>query len=96
MQNVDNWRESANHMLRQIGKATDYSKARKESYEELERRGGANLKQRLINAKARLQEQGASRTKVEQLNYMDVIEQDKRLKEIYLNIVKEMHIRYCG
>lgn len=37
---------------------------------------------------------GGSKTKADNLNYLDVIAEDKRLIEIYTAIVKEMAIKH--
>ncbi|GAA0461931.1 hypothetical protein [Alkalibacillus silvisoli] len=38
--------------------------------------------------------EGASKSKVQKANKMDVIQSDKSLTEIYLSIIKEMAIKY--
>lgn len=59
-----------------------------------EERAGCDLKIRLKNMKARQALQGVSKSKIDELNYLDVIAQDKKLIEIYTAIVKEMAIKY--
>lgn len=39
-------------------------------------------------------EEGASKSKRDKTNKLDVIEMDKRLKEIYLAVVKDFAIKY--
>lgn len=95
----DHWREDVNHMINKISKSVGFNKfseVRTESYKALEHRAGVNLKQRLANMRNRLLEDGASQTKIKNLNNMDVIEQDKKLCEIYMSIVKEYFIKYCA
>lgn len=95
----DHWREDVNRMINKIVKsvgANKFSEVRNESYSALEHRAGVNLKQRLSNMRNRLLEDGASQTKIKNLNNMDVIEQDKKLCEIYFAIVKEYFIKYCA
>jgi len=95
----DHWRDDINRMINKIVKAVgnqDFSKIRTESYALLERRAGVNLNQRLANMRNRLYLEGASQTKVKNINNMDVIELDKKLREIYLSIVKEYYIKHCA
>jgi hypothetical protein len=95
IQRDDNWRKSINSMLNKIAKTNrDYQQKKTESYMLLEKRASCDLSTRLRNLKDRLQREGATKTKVNQANRLDVIEADKRLKEIYTSIVKEMTIAY--
>lgn len=90
----DNWRQKINGLLngaaRQSGQA--YRDVRTESYKLLEERGKCQLNIRLNNLKERLADSGATKTKINDTNRMDVIEADPRLKEIYTTIVKELSI----
>jgi hypothetical protein len=52
------------------------------------------LSARVRNGRRRLEEAGASKTKVEAYCRMDVIEEDTRLKEIFTAIVKEYLVKY--
>ena len=95
----DNWREDVNHIINKVVKAVGsnkFSEVRSESYKMLESKAGVNLKQRLANMRNRLLEEGASQTKIKNLNNMDVIEQDKKLREIYMTIVKSYYVKYCA
>lgn len=85
-------------MVGRIVKAcgNDYQAVRNESYQILEERAGCDINARLRNLRARLEDTGATKTKINELAKLDVIEQDKRLKEIYTSIVKEMTIRYVA
>lgn len=89
-----NWRKSINGMLTAASTRNggNYSDMRNESYRILDERAGCKLSTRLKNLKDRLYESGASKTKIDDANRMDVIEEDKRLREIYSNIVKELSI----
>lgn len=97
LQHDDDWRESLRRMFNQAviySPQKDYRALRNESYELLESRGRCDLDARLRNLKARLQDQGATKTQIEKTSKLDVIEADPRLKEIYTTIVKEISIRY--
>ncbi|MNS38116.1 ORF6N domain protein [compost metagenome] len=94
LQRDDNWRHKINGLLngaaRRSGQA--YREVRTESYRLLEERGKCQLNTRLNNLKERLEDAGATKTKINETNRLDVIEADVRLKEIYTTIVKELSI----
>ena len=91
------WRRWVNNQLQRVGFATgDYSAVRHDSYKLLEERGRCRLKIRLANLRERLAAEGATKTLIDKANYMDVIEVEPRLKEIYTTIVKELAIRYAS
>lgn len=94
--NPKDWRPDVNRILNTIVKKSgmSYQDIRKESYELLEARAKCNLNIRLENKKKNALLEGASKSKANKINKMDVIESDKRLTEIYLAIVKEMAIKY--
>lgn len=92
----ENWRNWANRLMSRVAEADggDYRQARAESYKLLEDRARCDLNTRARNLRSRLEEQGATKTKLDSVNKMDVIESDTRLKEIYTAIVKEMAIAH--
>ena len=60
----------------------------------LEEKAGCNLKQRVENMKMRALTNGMCKSKVDKINPLDVIGEDKRLKEIYINIVNKMYLKH--
>ena len=95
----DDWRRWVNRMFNnavQNSPGRDYQALRDETYRILEERAGCNLNQRLRNYRERLAEQGATRTAIDKANRLDCIKSDKRLKEIYTSIIKELSIRYSA
>jgi len=91
------WRRDVVKKLRKIGfKQGKYEEFAKESYVILEERAGCKLDVRLENLKDRLKKAGATKTAINQANYLDVINSDKRLKEIYINIVNQMYVKYVA
>ena len=91
------WRKETTNLLNKIAKSRgedNYMEVRRESYNVLNERMGVSVETRLANAKKRMYENGCSKTKIEKLNALDVIEQDKKLIEGYMAIVKEMAIKY--
>lgn len=93
LQHDENWRSMIRGMLNgAAARMGGHREVRTESYKLLEERGRCNLNLRLANFKDRLAESGATKTKINDANRLDVIESDPRLKEIYTTIVKELSI----
>lgn len=92
---AEDWRDWANKRIAAIGGVLgDYRRPRIESYEELERRARCNLDRRLENKLENMKLAGASKKTITNTNKLDVIDEDQRLREIYISIVKEMCIKY--
>jgi hypothetical protein len=95
----DNWREDINRKLNKIAKAIGVNKfqeVRAESYKLLEQRAGVNIDRRLFNKRARMLEEGRSSTAINKANKLDIIDEDKKLREIYGKIVSEYLIKYVA
>jgi anti-repressor protein len=91
----ENWRADTNSVIKKICyKLSDYQKPKEEVYKALQERGACDLKRRLENMRARFLLNGGSKSKSDNMNYLDVIADDKKLIEIYTAIVKEMAIKY--
>ncbi|WP_113675488.1 ORF6N domain-containing protein [Vallitalea guaymasensis] len=91
----EEWRVMTQKLLNKISnKIGDYKTPKTKAYEALEARGKCKLKIRLDNLRGRALSNGMARSKADSLNYLDVIANDTRLKEIYITIVKEMAIKY--
>lgn len=95
---TDNWREEMQKKFNRIQHSCgiDFRSLRSEMYEELDRRAGADIGTRLRNRKERMKNEGYTKTAVNDLNKMDIIESDKKLREIFSKIVAEYEIRYCA
>ena len=65
-------------------------------YKELERRAGVDLNRRVNNMKQRAKDSCGTKKQVDDIRKIDVVEQDKKLREIYSKIVTEYEIRYCA
>jgi phage regulator Rha-like protein len=96
--NPTEWRKKVNDIINKIasrrgGTVQVFQDVRNESYELLESRAKCRLSIRLNNRKRDMALEGASKSKVDKVNKMDVIASDDRLTEIYLAIVKEMAIK---
>ena len=92
------WRKETTALINKMAvKAGDLSKVRdfrRESYMLLDERMGVSVEIRLKNARKNMYEAGYSKTQIEKLNALDVIERDKKLVEGYLAVVKDMAIKY--
>lgn len=88
------WRKETNKLISKICyKLQDYKSPKDEIYKALDQRAGCNLKTRLNNLRGRAFDNCWSQTKINNLNYLDVIADDRKLIEIYIAIVKEMAIK---
>lgn len=96
--NTTDWRRECrkfvNKMAETQGGYGAYQEIQTAIYEEVDRRAGSSLKTRLTNLRNRMAGEGVSRSKRDKTNKLDVIESDKRLKEIYLSVVKDFAIKY--
>jgi len=88
------WREATNKILNNIGNQIgDYQAPRNEAYETLKVKGACRPKILVENLKSRALKNGMSKSKVDKLCILDVLENEPRLKEIYISIVKEMGVK---
>lgn len=95
----DNWREDINKKMNKIAEAiglNQYREVRAESYKLLEQRAGVKLERRLDNKKVRMLKEGASSTAIKNTRKIDIIDEDKKLREIYGKIVSEYFIKYVA
>lgn len=96
--NTTDWRKDCrnlvNKMARTQGGYDAYQEIQTAIYDEVDRRAGSSLKTRLTNLKNRMAGEGVSKSKRDKMNKLDVIDSDKRLKEIYLAVVKDFAIKY--
>jgi len=92
------WREDTatlvNKIAKRLGGYEHIKPIREESYKLLDQRMGVSLATRLTNKRRRMADEGASKSKRDKLNLLDVISDDKKLIEGYVAIVKEMSIKY--
>lgn len=91
----NSWRKETNNLVKKIcTKIGDYKTPKEEIYKALSQRAACDLKRRLENMRARVILNGGTKSKADELNYLDVISEDKKLVEIYTSIVKEMAIKH--
>ena len=97
--NTTDWRKEANALINKVvrvmGNTADVHKeVRSAIFTEVDRRAGASLETRLTNKRRRMADEGASKSKRDNLTKVDVISDDKKLVEIYVAVVKEFAIKY--
>lgn len=94
--NTTDWRKDTTIIINKISATLDgdYQFVRNKSYELLEQRAKCKLSVRQTNLKRQMLESGCSKSKVNKVSKLDVIDNDNRLKEIYIAVVKEMAIKY--
>jgi len=95
----DSWRKECNNLINRVAKQRGgtgeaYKGVREEVYSLVEQRAGAKLKTRIVNKQDRMRREGTSESKIKAVSQVDVIAEDKKLKEIYIAVVKEMAIKY--
>ena len=89
------WRKEVNRLLNAIGKKiNNYNLPKNESYNALKDRAKCRPNVLVENLKKRAINNGMAPSKVAQLNMLDVLENDSRLREIYVAIVKDMAIKH--
>jgi len=95
---LDDWRRAINEKIIKITKRSDlsYADLRNEMYKTLEQRAGCDLGTRVRNLQSRMSEKGSTKTAIDKVCKLDVIENDKRLKEIFSKIVAEYEVRFCA
>ena len=96
--NTSDWRKQSQAIIRKIayklGAGTAYQEIGKQIYEEVERTARCSLKTRLTNMRKTMALEGASKSYRDKKNYLDVIEKDPKLIDIYMHTVKQFAIKY--
>jgi Rha family phage regulatory protein len=97
IENPDEWRENIVNKLRMVqGDMGGYQESWHKYYDILNSRAGVNLKQQLENARERMKKEGVPQYKIDKLNKLDIVERDKKLKEIATKIANEIYFKYKG
>lgn len=94
----NDWRNKVNKIInaiaQKLGGNQYYQEIRKESYQLLESRANCILNRRLDNRKSKMALRGSSKTAINKISKLDVIEEDKKLVSVYLTVVKELAVKY--
>lgn len=99
--NASNWRLYFGSVTRKIAKyypcldmENPYQAIRHEFYERLENEAHCNLNIRLKNKKERAYKAGLNKNKIKEFNKLDIIEEDARLINSAIAVLKKMSIQY--
>lgn len=96
--NPNRWRTDSakivNKIALKMGGYEHIKAIREESYKLLEERMGVALNIRLSNKKKTQALNGVSKSKIDKLNQLDVIADDKKLIQGYVSVIKDMAIKY--
>lgn len=96
--NPNSWRTDSakivNKIALKMGGYEHIKAIREESYKLLEERMGVALNIRLSNKKKTQALNGVSKSKIDKLNQLDVIADDKKLIQGYVSVIKDMAIKY--
>lgn len=96
--NTTDWRRDCRNLVNKMAQTQGgygaYQEIQTAIYDEVDRRAGSSLKTRLTNLRNRMAGEGVPKSKRDKTNKLDVIESDKRLKQIYLAVVKDSAIKY--
>lgn len=92
----DNWRYDVKDIINKIAykTGTKHKVIWDEVYNELQTRFGVNLNTRLKNRKNNAINNGMSKSKVEKINKLDIIDEDKSLVEGLLIVTKDLALKY--
>lgn len=92
------WRRKSRALIAKIAEKQNginvYQRTQSDIYKATDKRANSDLNRRLLNLKKKLAYNGATQTKLNNTNKLDVIDRDKRLKEIYMAVVKDFAIKY--
>lgn len=96
--NSNDWKNDCKKLITKIayelGGIGHINDVYREVYSTLDRRMKTKLNVRLTNKRRRMADEGVCRSKRDKLNYINVIEDDCKLIEGYVAIVKELAIKY--
>lgn len=94
----NDWRKNTtaliNKMALRCGGYEHIRNIREESYRLLDERFGVSLNTRLTNKKKTLALNGVCKSKIDKVNQLDVIADDKKLIEGYIAVIKDMSVKY--
>lgn len=95
---TNGWRKETatliNKIANKLGGFEHIRNVREESYKLLNETYGVDINRRLKNKQKNMALEGVSRSKINKVNLLDVITEDKKLLNGYVNIVTKMAIRY--
>lgn len=92
------WRKDTgtliNKIANKLGGFEHIKPIRDEAYSLLNKTYGVDINRRLLNKKKNMALEGCSKSKINKVNYLDVIAEDKKLINGYINIISKLAIKY--
>ena len=92
------WRKETTNIInaiaQKLGGFGHIQPIREESYKLLNERLGVDIGKRLLNKKKNMALEGVSKSKIDKVNKLDVIAEDKKLIDGYTNIIRQFAIKY--
>lgn len=92
------WRKDTatliNKIANKLGGFEHIKPIRDEAYSLLNKTYGVDINRRLLNKKKNMALEGCSKSKIDKVNYLDVIAEDKKLVNGYINIVGRLAVKY--
>ncbi len=95
---TNQWRKDTatliNKIANKLGGFEHIKPIRDEAYSLLNKTYGVDINRRLLNKKKNMALEGCSKSKIDKVNYLDVIAEDKKLINGYINIVGRLAVKY--
>ena len=96
--NPNQWRKDTSDLINKIanklGGFEHIKPVREEAYKILDNTYGVSLKTRLLNKQKKMALEGVPKYKIDKVNYLDVIADDKKLINGYIGIVGKLAIKH--
>lgn len=95
----DDWRDDINSKVREVSIKANvpYQQMFSTMYKELEQKAGCDLSTRQRNKRDRMNGAGCTKKEIEkETSKIAIIEEDKRIKQIFENIVRRYAMKYCA
>lgn len=95
----EDWRDDINSKVREIAIKADipYQQMFSTLYKELELKAGCDLSTRQRNKRDRMNGVGCTKKEIDkETSKIAIIEEDKRIKQIFENIVRRYAMKYCA
>lgn len=95
----EDWRDDINSKVREIAIKADipYQQMFSTLYKELEQKAGCDLSTRQRNKRDRMNGAGCTKKEIDkETSKIAIIEEDKRIKQIFENIVRRYAMKYCA
>lgn len=94
----NDWRRETNNIINKIatklGGFDHIQQIKNEIYNTLDKSYGVKIQSRLLNKQKKMALEGTAKYKIDKVNKLDVIAEDKKLINGYINIVGKLAIKY--